>query len=626
MKHIPLWESPKTSRVYLHAPGARRLVLLQPDFKITSLRNHNLFSFAKQESAGVIVLVGRDDPLPLDFEKTVFDTPKDGFPIYTMRNTEPQNGCEIQMTAFATSDEHPISYQRLTLTNRSLSSVQGSIGLMLRAAASGAQALTALSSSGYCRYAPNPRAWFMQREIGITQVTQAKCKCEGGKGFLQILSTENADVHFVSHEEPRRFSANDYFACDYTLSAGETMTVDFTFSDAQLPRKPLSFEAAERVFYAYWGTLLGGLTAYPNTDAPVYCDLFLQNVTQCLQMLSKYDDSSLLVARQGDVSHYVFLCDAVVLLHALDRLGFHKLTASAYRVFLPWVSFEKETLGQITYPYVAWENAVGALMWGLSEHLLMCDDAKRFKEYYPYLRNMLKYIDSHRISDEDSAYVGLFAASESAESGVHHWVFTDAYFVRAIESMHRAMEHFGIGHLPTVERILRRYRRAVLACRDALYQGHENDDAYLLPHITSLSEEQALAYSFASDGAPYLTRLGFMDIHSEMFEQMERFFIKNDLFDHGLSGKMLAIAEESVGMDGDIFVTGAPDYHWIYAWMERGEDDKVRSAIDALYRYHFSREYIPSERYCPADPWYTPWQPNGSASARLLEFMLDYYK
>jgi hypothetical protein len=217
---------------------------LQPDFKITSLRNHNLFSFAKQESAGVIVLVGRDDPLPLDFEKTEFDAPKGGFPIYTMRNTEPQNGCEIQMTAFATSDEHPICYQSLTLTNRGLSTVHGSIGLMLRAASSGAQALTALSPSGYCRYAPNPRAWFMQREIGITQVSPTKCKCEGGKGFLQILSAENANVHFVSYEEPKRFSADDYFACDYTLSAGEAMTVDFVFSDAPLPRKPLSFEAA----------------------------------------------------------------------------------------------------------------------------------------------------------------------------------------------------------------------------------------------------------------------------------------------------------------------------------------------------------------------------------------------
>ncbi len=625
MNQFPVWEAPKTSRVYLHAPGARRLVLLQPDFKVTSLRHHNLFAHAKQETSGVIVLSGKEDPLPLDCKTTVFDSPKDGFPIYTMHHVVPENGCAVKMTSFATSDEYPICYQRLTVRNHSLSRVSGSIGLLLRAVNAGSHALTALSQTGYSRYAPNPRAWFMPCETEIIPLSNGKCKCKNGKGFLQILAAENADVHFVSHDMRYPFAANNYFACDYILSAGECMTLDFVFADTPLPRKPLSFDAAERVFFAYWNSLLEKV-ALPKTASVYHRDLYLQNVTQCLQMLAKYDDSSLLVTRQGDTSHYVFLCEAVVLLHALDRLGFHQLTASAYRVFLPWISFEKETLGAITYSYVAWENAVGALMWGLSEHLLMCDDGARFAEYFPYLRNMLKHIDSHRSKAKNTAVSGLFNASETAKDGICRWVFTDAYFVRAISSMYRAMEHFGIGNLSSVERLLRSYRKSVIACRDALYQGHEEDEAFLLPHITGVSTEYCLSHAAASDGAPYLPTLGFMDVHTKMFEQMEAFFLQNGLFDHGLSGKMTGITEENLGVDGDVFVTGTPDYHWIYAWMERGEEEKVSRAVDALYRYHLTSEYIPSERFCPTDPWYTPWQPNGSASARLVEFMLDYYK
>ena len=41
--------------------------------------------------------------------------------------------------------------------------------------------------------------------------------------------------------------------------------------------------------------------------------------------------------------------------------------------------------------------------------------------------------------------------------------------------------------------------------------------------------------------------------------------------------------------------------------------------------YGLTTEHVVSERYCSIDPWYTPWQPNGSGSARLGTMLLQYY-
>ena len=46
---------------------------------------------------------------------------------------------------------------------------------------------------------------------------------------------------------------------------------------------------------------------------------------------------------------------------------------------------------------------------------------------------------------------------------------------------------------------------------------------------------------------------------------------------------------------------------------------------EAEKKYNITPEYIVSERYSSVDPWFTPWQPNGSGAGRLNGFLLDYY-
>ena len=116
-----------------------------------------------------------------------------------------------------------------------------------------------------------------------------------------------------------------------------------------------------------------------------------------------------------------------------------------------------------------------------------------------------------------------------------------------------------------------------------------------------------------------------MDPCSRMFEQMEAFYRKNGLFEHNLAGRITNATDFGVYAYGDCYYTGIAEICWIYPWMKRGEWDKADPMTDAMLRYNVTTEYIVSERYCSIDPWYVPWQPNGSGSGRLCMFLLDYF-
>ena len=50
------WKKPRTSRVYLHGPGANRIVMLHPDFKITDLELRMKGGHTRQDACGVHLL------------------------------------------------------------------------------------------------------------------------------------------------------------------------------------------------------------------------------------------------------------------------------------------------------------------------------------------------------------------------------------------------------------------------------------------------------------------------------------------------------------------------------------------------------------------------------------------
>lgn len=622
------WERPRTSRVYLHAPGAGRILLLQPDFKLTALDLQFVPRHTRQDACGVHLLCGLRETGPLDFRQTVFDRPQGGLPIWTIRGTDPENGCTVRMTALATDDAEPVVYARVTIVNPGDVPAAGRIGLLPRSVKNADHYLTGLWDTGYESYQPNWHQWLLQRAVRVSETSAGTASAANGKGVLRLLGTEGFTVRWISREEQTdRFRAHDYYACDYTLGPHGSLTLDFAFSaGASLPVTLPGFDDALARMTAYWRDIQSRVTTLPQTDDPGLCDLFRQNVTQCLQMIARYDGLEGLVCRQGDVGRFLWAYEAAHVLSALDRVGFSDLTFDVYKTMVGMVPTEGEERGRLQYRWVSWDNAESAILWGIGEHLRCTKDASRADFFRPYVRAMLDYIEARRHTDDGTPWKGLYPAGVASDWGEvgKHWTFTDAFAVRGITRLAEALEALGDRDAAAVRAVADDYRAAVVNVMTSLYAGHEQDEAYILPHIAGIDFEDSWNHCFYTDGAPYLSWLGILDPKSRIFEQMEAFYVRNGLFEHGLAGRMTNATDFGVGVYGDCYYTGISELCWIYPWMARGEWDKVEAAAAALLTYNVTPEYIVSERYCSFDPWYTPWQPNGSGSGRIVEFLLDY--
>ncbi|MCQ2433517.1 MAG: hypothetical protein MJ175_13020, partial [Clostridia bacterium] len=446
-------------------------------------------------------------------------------------------------------------------------------------------------------------------------------------GCLRVLSAKGFDVRWITREEQKdRFKAQDYYACNYTLQPGEKISLEFAFSAPTMTAVPASYEMALSRMTAYWSAMQAKITKLPDTDNERIINMFRQNVTQCLQMLAHYEGSDDLLCRQGDVGRYVWVYEAAHVMGALDRVGFSDITDPAYRTFTKWVSMEGDDKGKITYKLVVWDNAEGALIWGLGEHLKYSKNKEQLEYYRPYLHALLDFIHNRRTLDKTEPFTGLYPAGRASDWGEigRHWTFTDAFMAHGIGSLVEALEAMNDADAPAVRAEYEDYCAAIIRTRDYLYQGHENDESFILPHIAGLSFEESYNHCFYTDGAPYLPQLGFMSGKSRMFEQMENFYRENGLFEHGLAGRLTNATDFGVGAYGDCYYTGISEFFWIYPWMERGEWDKVEETVKALFDYNVTPEFIVSERYCSIDPWYTPWQPNGSGSGRIITLLLDY--
>ena len=113
----PTWEKPKTTKVYLQAPGANRILMMHPDAKVTNLALKNEGRHTRQDACGVHLLVGKNEPQALDFRLTRFDAVTEGLPFFTVRGEDPENGCKVAMTAFATDAANPLIYVRVVVSN-----------------------------------------------------------------------------------------------------------------------------------------------------------------------------------------------------------------------------------------------------------------------------------------------------------------------------------------------------------------------------------------------------------------------------------------------------------------------------------------------------------------------------
>ena len=650
MKQIPAWERPKTSRAYLHPSGSRRLVSVYPDMKITDLDLGDHGWHYNQPGFGVHLIFG-SEPGDCDMEKTVWDKPSGGIPIYTLNNTDPENGCSLRMTVFSVdpeqdgdpaADHYPLTYCTLRISNENEWSVTGTAGLLPRYNEKD-HYLTGLHDTGYEPYNPNVGQWYLSWQNRFSPVpdfpqadgTPRAAASETGYGWMLILDRIGGTVRWISREEQKnRFRAHDYYRFDYTLAPGADAVLTFVMRRKPITRVPNVLEA-RRTCLAYWENIQSKVTVLP--DAEGLEDLFRHNITVSMQMLQRYErckDPAALYSRQGDVGRFIWIWEAAHYLTTLDRVGLSEYVTDAYRMWIRnWQITDPENpeRGLFADPYVKWDNAEGAALWGMGYHLLKKDDPALFAEFREPMLLALGYIQYRRdpARAAEGEVKGLFTSGKASDWGEigQHWTYTDAVNVFGIGFMADAFEHFGDPEAARVREIYEDYRAVVLSVQEKFAREHAGERSYNMPHILGTPFEKSYNHCFSTDGAPYLIRLGIMDPKSELFEQMETFYREIGMLDdeHGLASRMTNDDCGSPGLYGNVYYTGVAEICWIQAWKERGELDKAEAYLRGTLKYNITPEFIVSERYSSVDPWFTPWQPNGSGAGRLDGFLLDYY-
>ena len=119
--------------------------------------------------------------------------------------------------------------------------------------------------------------------------------------------------------------------------------------------------------------------------------------------------------------HHFWFRDAAPMMHALDRLGFHKRTRQALEAFQDRLTNE----GFFRGPDGEWDSN-GEVLWLIEQHIALTHSTMWLQHFFPIIRQAADWICKKRRLSKDTAttHRGLLPASLSAE----HFGTVDQYY------------------------------------------------------------------------------------------------------------------------------------------------------------------------------------------------------
>lgn len=617
----PMWERPKTTKAYLQRPLSERVAILCPDFKLLTVSLLDNGVHVGQPGVGLLFLHG-EDMVGFDLDETHYRAVEYGLPIYEVQN---RGEVDTRVEAFAGEERNPTLYFRVTLTNDGDTAVDGCIGLLPRSGQE--KYMLNQHQEGYSPYRPNEKNWYMLKR---TWKAVADRVAASDMGALAVQG-DKVRLRWVTESKNRHsFAAADYFEAAYHLAAGESVSFTGALRAGDVTTA-FDYDEKRAETVAFWQEMARKIRHLPDTEEAHYLGIYRHMVMQCTQMLARYEGREGITVRQGDVARFVWPYEGAQVLVNLERAGITEYSAAAYREYFDrWLVTEGADKGKIG-SNAGWENFTGSVLWGLSEHLKNSDDRAEFEGFLPYLVMMRDWIRRRCEEPREEGYAHIFPCgkgSDWSEQG-QFWTFTDSHNCMALRSMCEALQKHGSDEYAPTKAMLDEYSATILTIRDELFCGHEQDEYYVLPHMLGIPFEDSENYSYYCDGAPYLLYTGFIEPGSAIHQKMEAFFRVRGQFEKGLTGRMTSCAsmwdEAYFGGYGDVWYTMQSETYWVKAWCACGERDKARETLDACLTYGMTEEGIVAERYCSINPWYNPWQPNGSGSSRVIEMMQLYF-
>lgn len=620
----PSWLKQLTTKVYLHPPRSERLVTLWPDFKILSAPiRRGLRQGA--EARGFILLDG-ETRRPLDWRSSRWTVREDGIPIPSFQNRQGDLGFALE--GFCGVDRHPSTFARLTIRNLRPELTKGSVFLLPR---TGNETLMmSYAGDGYNTYDPKAEMWGM---LVNTWVSSGGGLTDG-EYSLSLKCDQEAALSWVEGRGGDRLHERHGLRIAFELEAHAILTVDFLLR--QGPVETFSYDEEKRKTEAFWQAELNRITRFPQCDSPEFQRIFLHLTAQMLQMMVRHEGEADTAVLQGGTHRGIWPTEAVEFLSALDRIGLFHYPAEAYDYFCSTQIRDGEDRGR--FPSLIapnWACNTGAILWGLSQHLVARNDVGAFVHFRKPLLEGYEWIRRTRAKTLDGSApgIGLFPpmqATDWAEDASQCWCWTDAWNIMGLEQLSLVLEAFGDPAKDGVLEELTLYRAAMEQQLQKATAGQGGAEEILLSNRVGLDPIDPPKGPYFADGPAQLIRAGIIDPHSETFRQVESYFRNRKLMDKGLCGLMtdslLVNGAHADHWAGHSWYTTLSELPWFFAWLKSGQFDKAEESFLALTRYAMSSEYQMSERYADNDPAFAPWQPNASANGRFVAMMFAYFE
>lgn len=590
------FEKPKTTRRYLQGPLSERLLVFFREGKITfgECVHRDAWKdvpYRKQPAHGVWLVRGEADE-PFDPAEAEMLGEADGIPLHGQRWRE--RNLEVTLSACAPFGRRPNVQARLVLANRGNEPLEEKVGLMVRSAAE-AQ-LVFGSPDIYKIYYPPVQPW---KALPSTFSS-------AGKGCLR----END--RFVTYDEGGVWdAAAGILRIPLRLAPGEVKVLGFALGKGELARP--DYAATAQAVRSDWTRELT-----PVKDRSPFVR---SQVVQLLQCLARPTEGDFILPRQGGLQRYVWPGETIHVVEALDRLGYRDYARQSVDFLMRFAKAD----GQIGPFANGWASETAYSLEALASHCLLTGDADCWRRHAAAALGGFRWIRAKRAETAtggEGIVSGLFPPLKSTDSKkcFQHWGMTDLANEHALGVLVAAAERFGEKDVDEIRAEWKDYRAAIGRTLDRWRAASAGKDTFFIPLAPDGRNEK----SYRDAHFFYLHPAAFVEggyLSADEMHRLRRWLLREGIANE--NGLYMRHTSPHPELRNHVWYTTWSEYQWSVAWRRVGRADLAKQALDVCLNLSVTDENYVGERIHDQTPWFFPWSPNASGSARLLKMILD---
>ncbi len=618
------WQRPFTEKRYLHPPFSGYLCTQWCDFKLLMGRYETkclptTFS-SLYPAAGFRILCGQELVSP-DYTQTHVVPREDGVPVHLLQYALPN--CSLEMESFCTvQTEHPAVFTRITLRNTTKELAADQIGLLVRSGWE--NYLSGHEVDGYAHYDGNVGNWGLLPQSWSWDGTGVLTDGLLNYG-ITVECAEGFSLRWQGSEPGLPWDKRGVLIASFSLKPGETLHLDLRMNPPTDKNCATGYNEQKRITEAFWVKEISRIRSMPGLAKHVPV---VKNLTvQMLQMFATYLDDGYRALRQGGMNRHIWTVEAMDVLIALEQLGnFSHYTRQIYDFYFNNCQIkEGENCGEIKV-HIPWTSTTAGAVRACAFSLLQ-GKREDYQKYRAPLYTAFQWMERKRQSTKTMDVIGkgLFPAGFGTDwpGEYQNWCMTDSHNLMAYAMLADAFEKYGDKKTDEIRSAYRDYMdcmRKTLAQQVAAY---ERNDELLIENSLGCPPTDPPKGAYFLDGPAVLLLAGVIEPTSREARLVENWFRNRGCFKNGLTGLMNdGLMRCNKPLDfwaGHAWYTSWSDTCWMHTYLAQGRFAEAEEILNANLHYGMSEAYYLAERYADNDPYWTPWQPNASASGRMIQ-------